>query len=436
MDAISFLLLLYVASLIFLLLHNARYGIIMFFGTKFTIDLFWNYDLFQNINVLKLLGLIFPLFCLWYYIRFRPRLTPGLIPILILVIFILNLVSGLWGFVVNAYAIYPVPHTPVSVHNLLDWNLRFFNFAGAILITPTILNQPDDLKLLFRSVLISTLIPATIGIFQLIQLPYDRLFEVGSEPYSAQLFHRITAAYHDPVTFAIAMFVALMICTFLLYTESSKELRALYVGYAITCSILLYFTFSRTFWIGFTIFMLLFLLIRRQYRLMVCCVVVLLAFILFLPTTQKRFEREISFLKDPRQYERMDEFQKIGSGRLWLWNDARKHFLKLDVVSMIIGSGRSFGSHNQYIAWILRNGIIGLLVWTFFLYNIALLLWSSYRDGLPQEKPERQFSLLLFMITIVFINMAAQPWDNMTYSCFFWTVIGIFLNRSISHQAA
>lgn len=157
--------------------------------------------------------------------------------------------------------------------------------------------------------------------------------------------------------------------------------------------------------------------------------IILIAIVIFtlIPLTQKRFERELSWIENGTDLTNYKEIEKLGTGRIWLWNDARKHFLKLDMISKAIGSGGSYGSHNQYIAWLLRNGIIGLTVWLFFLYKTGNLLWIKAKE----ERTERfiPFIFVLFCAVIGIMNVFMQPWDNITFSYFFWGAIGLSLPR-------
>ncbi|KAB2878366.1 hypothetical protein F9K33_13375 [bacterium] len=146
------------------------------------------------------------------------------------------------------------------------------------------------------------------------------------------------------------------------------------------------------------------------------------------PLTQKRFERELVWIENTDKMTNSNEIKRLGAGRMWLWNDARKHYLKMDVVSKIIGSGGSFGSHNQYIAWLLRNGVIGLTVWLFFLYKMGYFLWFKSKEN--RADLTLTFVFVMFWVVTGIMNVFMQPWDNTTFSYFFWASVGLVVLES------
>ena len=143
-----------------------------------------------------------------------------------------------------------------------------------------------------------------------------------------------------------------------------------------------------------------------------------LLLLLINPVIWERFNKETKYLTNKFVTDKPTiDVTKLGSGRIWLWNDAIRHYTKLDLVSQLIGSGGYYGSHNQYIAWLLRNGILGLFMWLLFLYLM-------YRKILTMNKPSRSLATALFLCICCVANMFSQPWDNFNISFIFWFLIG------------
>ncbi|MBL7996235.1 hypothetical protein JNM05_12770 [bacterium] len=176
------------------------------------------------------------------------------------------------------------------------------------------------------------------------------------------------------------------------------------------------------------IFLVLFFVFLKKYQILFAMIAAAILIFTLVPLTQKRFERELLWMEKTDKTTNLNEIKRLGSGRIWLWNDARRHYMELDKLSMAIGSGGSFGSHNQYIAWLLRNGILGLTVWLVFLYKIGLFL----RVKLKENKSVLIiiFVFVLFFVVTGIMNVFMQPWDNTTFSYFFWSSLGLVALQS------
>ncbi|MBL7961734.1 hypothetical protein JNL27_15990, partial [bacterium] len=267
MEPQQIIALLYLSILIILSVKNPRWALLFFFSTKFAVDIFWNYPVVDGLNILKITGALFPLFCGLYILIKRPTVIqhPFFKPLIVL--FALNCVATSWGFLNSHFMFLPQPHSPLTFKHIIDWNLRFLNLASAVLVVPFILNESKDKVIFLRAFLVSTIIPCFISWYQLSSTSLRHMFASVSEPYSVSLFQRLNATYHDPGTLAIVMFTAVVISALLLFIEKSNTLKALYLLYAILCSIILYFTFSRTLWICVTSFLMLFFLNQKKYKL-------------------------------------------------------------------------------------------------------------------------------------------------------------------------
>jgi hypothetical protein len=419
------LLLTYGLTVILIFILKPRQGLLLFFSTKFTVDIFWDQPIVAGFNILKIMGVVFPLLCIVYFFIHSPPNISQRFSKLLAGIFMVNIMAACWGYLNSTFIFFPLPHNPITIQKIIDWNFRFFNMASAFLIIPLIFKDRYDRIVFLRSFLISTIVPALISCYQISQVSIDRMLSGLTEPYSVSLFDRINAAYHDAGTLSTVIFTALILSVALFFLEKSKSIKVWMAVYSILCSMILYFTFSRTFWISITLFLLIFFWMLKRYRSMSLVAITAVIIIAAVPLTLKRFEREIFMLNNPEQVTRQNELQKIGSGRIWLWNDARKHYLDLDLISKLIGSGGAFGSHNQYIAWLLRTGLLGLVMWSLFLYYVGIFLWRGYKNQIPENRILAVFSFVLFCTITGLTNMATQPWDNVTFTYFFWGLMAL-----------
>jgi O-antigen ligase len=118
-----------------------------------------------------------------------------------------------------------------------------------------------------------------------------------------------------------------------------------------------------------------------------------------------------------------------GTGRIGLWKIATDHYYRLDVVSKMIGSGGSYGSHNQYIAFLLKNGLIGLILLILFLYMIYRRIKQT--NNLIHNIKSPYYALILSMfISVTFLtNQFIQIWDHVSFDYFFWGLCGMIISK-------
>ncbi len=422
---LSAALLFYPIAIIALYAYDPRRAFLIFFATKFTMDMFWSEAVVGHVTVLQVMGVVFPLLCLLFYFQNRPSLKDHALMMPIVAVTAMNIIASLWGYFNSRYEFFYLPASPLTFLKIADWNLRFTAQIAAVLIIPIVFKTAEDRALVFKAFLFSTIAPCLIGLFQVTEISMAQLILNVDHSYSASLFKRVQGFYHDAGTLSLVMFTAVILSAFLYFSESSRLFRLVYGVYFWMCNIVLYFTFTRTLWLGTAAFLILFLLVKKRYSLAAGWIAGIVALTAIVPMTAKRFEHELVFFSNYQFLtEHPDELKKLGGGRVWLWDDARKHYLRLDPVSKLVGSGGSYGSHNQYIAWLLKNGLIGFIFFLFFLYKVILQLKPRPENDVFRE-PWIHFSLALFAVTVFLINLFSQPWDNTTFSIFFWSSIGI-----------
>lgn len=404
---------LYSMILLVLFLAKPRTAILFFFSTKFTVDLLWDSHLLPGVSVLRIVGTLFPVLLLFAAWPFRRSVVKHPLWLLMVIWVILNVIAGLWGIANSYWTFFPLAASPIGWMHVGDWFFRLLNHATALLLVPLFLNKNDH-AMLARAIMISTTLPVLAGVWQIAAATPGVQDSFG-------LFPRVTGGYHDAGVMAIAMFAG-CVFSFLNYRLSpDRKNRIWSMSHLVICSVVLYFTFTRSMWVSITMFFLLAFWLERRWRLVWTTVVIGLSIVFFLPMTVKRFEKELTFIQQPAKTENQDsELDKLGTGRIWLWKDAFGHFGKLDWISRIIGSGGSYGSHNQYIAVLLKNGMVGLSVFLSLLFRIGMVYQR-------QLSPIGLFGWSLFLTVTWLASLFLQPWDNQTFSVAFLAILGINL---------
>lgn len=342
------------------------------------------------------------------------------------IIFLLlaNLVSAVWGLINSHFHFFALVNSPIRLNHALAWFGKVLSIIIPLLLGIHI--QSPDLN--FRRILIAIVIgtiPASITGLTEIILNLIRLENISSLQWAASW--RISGGFHGPGTLGFTMLIGLCCAYYLLFFNllSKKLYNYLLVAYGILSYIVLTCTITRISWLSL-IFFFLILQFRSNAPIRVQTFLIFIVLI-FNPIMLSRFNKEFTYVFSTQvNKERPLSFNQLGSGRIWLWKDALAHYSKLDPVSKAIGSGGYFGSHNQYIAWLLRNGAIGLLIWLYFLFLIA-------RFCVNKKFHQSFIFALFFMITLV-TNMFSHPWDNFNISFIFWLLIGVFMNKHLAHD--
>ncbi len=398
---------LFLIVLVTLAFYNFRHFIFVFIATKFTADLFWNYPLFAGTNVSRILGVLFPIACLIYILINKkwPKNHPFMRIMLILVA--LNLISATWGLLNSHFEFFYLPATPLTYTHVLDWLFRFFNQFSAFLILPLILELEEDRRTFFMAFLISTVLPILVGYYQAYEI-----FINDYNPYVTAYGSRISAFYKDPGTLAFILAIGIISAVYV-FLQSGR--MAVLLTYALTAWFLLILTGNRTILLSLFLSVILILWVHNRKQHAILVGVALLVTTLASPFAMLRFDKEVLLFQSSWQSGFTEHVEKLGSGRIYLWKTAWWHFQDLDWISKIVGSGGSYGSHNQYINWILRNGVLGVTAFAYFLYNLLNTL--RLKSGCRKE-------LILCLCVLFVINIVAQPWDHLGFSIFFWGTLG------------
>jgi O-antigen ligase len=115
----------------------------------------------------------------------------------------------------------------------------------------------------------------------------------------------------------------------------------------------------------------------------------------------------------------MESFEKLGSGRGLLYLTSLQIYAEANIVEKIIGTGQSEamqrmgdktrsylnGPHNGFLALLLNNGILALLLFLSFMRNIYKLQKGMHQKGMHQLDSSILIqSLLLAYMTMTFFQ--------------------------------
>lgn len=383
-------------------------GFLFFLSTKFTLDSLWDFK-FGGISPLHIVGTVFCLWLLFHVVIrwsacqrqmfFRP----------VMAVCIACAVSSVWGLLLNTFDVFPLVASRLTFGSILSWNARVLCLVLPLIVVPVLM--PDSFRRVLVALAVSTFVPSVVGIIQVydIALAAERIEHL----HRTLVKMRVRGPYSDANTMALVMMSASLGSAYLVVILRRWWHRLAVASYSILTSVLLLSTYSRTFLVTYAVAMFLMAWTAERRSVWAMMAVGMTLLLADLPFLVERFSKEIDFL-----HKGGPDLGKLAAGRFNLWVEAWDHFWKLDPISKTVGSGGSYGSHNQYIAWILRHGWLGMLP---FLYLLSRCV-AGVRLSSAIHRP---YGIAIILTTIVLSNLFAHPLENTSYAIATATVVGL-----------
>ncbi|HPN96856.1 MAG TPA: O-antigen ligase family protein [Candidatus Moranbacteria bacterium] len=297
------------------------------------------------------------------------------------------------------------------------------------------------LKTIF-TIILSSIIPATVGIIQLATGSY--FFEADST------LGRISGTLPHSNTFGSFLFVVLTVAMFAFFGTNIKKMRSSHIVLArilpfLILVPLLISTYSRTAWVGFAVSLAILAMMKPIFRPFIAYFGALAISLMFI--IEKTRERILGVF-DRYMFDSL-------YGRFDIWGMAIFEARKKIMTGYGIGSfeevirnvqGKETGNvypHNDAIRFLLEGGILGLF--GFFLYMSGALFYAAKSFLHYPKKIEKlvfgkydlevdfrflgAIPLALFGI-MVLISMVEAPSMDFIYQIFAWTMLGSWLGMS------
>jgi hypothetical protein len=248
----------------------------------------------------------------------------------------------------------------------------------------------------------------------------------------SQGIERFNSLYNDPGCPALVALVGLIFS--ILYVNLEKrKLPMILLGAYIFTHILalwtLYITITRVVIMAFAILYVIWYGYHKRKLWFV--IPILLYTVHFLYTTQepihRRFETEVNyfFMRDSKI-----GVTQLGGGRVFSWSELIDIFNNdYNFYEKIFGR-RSYGAHNEYMAFLMQFGIIGL---TFYILLILLFFKSVFYfyNKIPKgDYLNRTLGILSIVILFIWVTSAISG-SFIIYTTFLWslfTILALFLN--------
>lgn len=307
--------------------------------------------------------------------------------------------------------------------------LRIFDIFALASMAFILTESQRDTKRILVSILVSVLIPLIFGWWQLLS--------GHGYPEEFVRIERIYGTFGHPNVFGMFLFsiVVSSLVFFRLFAETTRE-RVFALCIAIASLLTMLSTLARVAWVITFFFFSMFAIFRFRKLILPIIAISFLTILLVSPVRDRIYEAVTP---------------SADSSVLWrvnIWGDAYAQTLSggrvmfgsgLNTFSTLIGAlhSGSFGSaeaHNDFIKFFAEGGVIGIVVYLFWLGWFFSRLCHIYRTS-SSNVAYREFSflMLLFLVSLVVASFSDAVFKSTPIQWIFWILIGTFfgLERKI-----
>lgn len=376
----------------------------IFFNRKFLYTLFLvkpfldmtvNINIINDFNALEISGIfIFIIFIIKYLNKpvFYPTTNEILIWIFLglqILAFFLN-ISTDYRAIIDSIKIYP---------RLIGSYLLYFIAAREIME-----NYKQRTKLV-KAIWITSLIAGIITIL---------VFVFGLSNFdTTRGVVRYNGLYNDPGTPSYLSVICLLYCNLFFSITTNRPndfLKFLKVLTLVVTAIILVITMTKSALIMFLVYVIMWYGIYEKRLFLIIPVLAISIYISFSISDDlnTRFETEIDYIDSGGD---ADVAKSMGTGRVNRWEHLiNMYFQEYKTYQQFLGSSRNFVAHNQYLAYLLQVGAIGLTVFLVFIIRFIIRLSKIYH----RTRNPSIFAALSLLIMYVTYAFTGHPFDYTT----------------------
>ncbi len=320
-----------------------------------------------------------------------------------------------WGVVCSLTAIHPLG-------SLLDVSSRSL-FLIVYLFAVLTITKRSHLDLTLAVLLIGVITSCSYSFVGLLSGPYRRIagFTVNAGGYSV----------------ALMMIVPMLVAAAFIYRR--RSVRLIYgVGAAIGI-VGIALAWSRATWLMLAAATVVFLILRRQFKLLSLLAMLVVAVAIFVVTDPEVYSlfRQVSRLRAGTTHRTslwdhslkgIREHPLTGMGPLTLTEDV------LDARAADIGTRlflttkqSGFNAHNYYLHIMLTTGIPGLLIFLLFIYNLFKQIIRAMREAPNPESRVFQEAMLALLVAVLvgLLFDTGSLMSSGSYANYFWIALGL-----------
>jgi O-antigen ligase len=307
----------------------------------------------------------------------------------------------------------------VSLKNIINSNLRVIAGFLIYFVLGVYLQDRHRFSQFLYTVWISVFLVNVLSVFsqQFSNINFD----------TSQGVQRFAGLYNDAGGPSYNAVIAIIFGSFSLSNLKAKfgsvPLAAflIYVATILTSIVLLQITITKSALVWLLLFVLLWgLLVKKRWSL-----IGLVVFVPFLSESfvdklliRSQVEINVLILGETTQA----NLNALGTGRFATWQNILAVFTdQYSFIQKVIGTGITMGAHNQFLAEMMRTGIVGLILFLGVYFSIFSTSFKAYR----LSRDDRYAMGAVFLLTFLALGVVGHPFYWTTHFWYLMALLGI-----------
>lgn len=406
-----------ISTLLIISILKVRAFLFVLLAIKPFIDLTWNAYFFsmsgKAVNPLHIVG--FYTFIIVGYLYFFEPDNKKIFNERIIWLFLgVNVFTSMVAFI-----FYELP-----VIRIMDTLLRIFDAYFIYFIFHRFIKDNISKLRIFGIIWISTLLVSILSIIT---------YLTGN--YNIDIHHsvvRFAGLYNDPGGPSYVAIMSLIFGT--LYLEIYRKHKKLnlknniiYILTILITMIILIITITKSAVLMFTIFLLMWIGLFKKKLYIILPLIIMGIFYIYRTSEQVqiRMEDEVSFFREGEFT--IEAARPMGTGRVAHWERVLRHYNQnFSLFQKYFGSAMSFGAHNQYIAYLMQAGLIGLIIFLIILFRFYKRLIFSYKK---YKIPDIYMGIVVLTMFALY-GLFGHPFD---YTTLLWYLMILLSLINVNH---
>lgn len=385
-----------------------------FFIIKPLIDLTWGVSLFQlgalSINPPRVVGVVVFIVCVTAYLKNVKVIRPYSKGLIWFFLFF-SLVSSLIAYGAEN----------VSLIYIINVNLRLFDAFLIFFVMALFLTDDRRLCSLIFVIWISTLAVNILSLAILQTGIYSVSISQGVNRFAGLYNDAGSPSYNAVMSFVFGSYYLHLAKR--IHNKHSNFRRIVFVITLLTSAILLAVTVTKSALLLALIFIVLWWgIFQKKWHVIIPLIPMVFVYIGGSVGEQweARFSAEVRvFIEGDYS---ADALRSLGSGRISTWQDVFETYTDdFSLVEQLIGQGRTYGAHNQYLAELVRSGLLGLMLFLLVYLRISFRLYRRY----TQTHFAEYLMGLVLLFMFVCLGVTGHPFYYTTHLWYLTSLMSI-----------
>lgn len=389
---------------IFTCFYNLQ-GLFLFVLVRPLVDIFTDYNIVDvfgfGLNLASLMGVFIIFFSFYYLFKNLSKFKGNKVFYFWTIFLLINIFSVIFS---------------VDIGNSFREIVRLTSIFSLFISGYLFVNNAVDLTKALKFVILSAILPAIIGIWQVVYAK-EMLVEGG---------FRLASTFAHPNMLAFFMFFVLSITIFIfLYGYKKNVLSYFYIIASILFFSILVLTYTRGAWLALLIFLIIIGLFKFRKLLFL-----MLTIFLILYSTVSPLQHRINDIFISNNYDSSITW------RLNLYKDGLEYFKEKPVIgygagnsSLVIAENRDphLGStepHNDYLKAALETGAAGLISYILLLITLIISLFRKYREEIAVKIKYFNFFMIAISLSLIITSFSDNILNDTALQWPLWFIIG------------